>query len=213
MGLMERLSVMDDDLLVNHAVRVPICLCIDTSFSMNYAGRIAHLNKGVSSFIEETKNNVYAVDAVDLCLISFGVRAEVIQPFANVAKIKFKNLTADGNTPLGEAVELALVQIKKRLKDYDIVGDTHFKPYLIIMSDGVSTDKVDDVARRVRNDVENRKLKVKCIDMSDGKEKNDLEKFSPDQEVSTINSLQIKEFFDNLSRSAAGLSTGVPGED
>ena len=206
----QRLS--ETDLETNPANRVAICLCIDTSFSMIEENRIKHVNNSVRKFIEDSKNDEYAVDAIDLCIVTFGGKPEVVQPFANVSKINFKDLSPGGDTPLAQAVNMAMNAIKERRNQYSAHGITSYKPWLIIMSDGEATDDVSLSASWVREAIQNREVKVKCIDMSSDK-KNSLSAFTPDGEVSVLTDFQIDNFFEMLSRSAAGLSTAVPGLD
>ncbi len=202
------------DLLSNNRNRVLVCLCIDTSRSMMLNGRMDRVNNGVRKFIQDSQNNVYAAGAIDLCIVTFGGQAASIhQPFTTVKKIEYHDLTPDGGTPLGAAVEMALDAIHDNQQRYQSVGISCYKPWLIIMSDGVSDDDVSSAAERVQELLRARKLKVKCIDMSSHKEDSDLKRFTLDGSVETISGLEIEDFFDMLSRSAAGLSTEVPGED
>ena len=216
MDYMESIRVEMQDFIDNTANRVPICIVVDTSFSMYIDNRIGHVNTGIANFIKNSAEDEYAVDSLDLCIIAFsGDDAVVVHPFTNVSKLNdnFAPLTANGQTPLGKAVELGLSQIDEVLKQYSAQGITVFKPWLIIMSDGEATDDVRKIARTVREQQENRRIKVKCIDMGNGEGRGDLDKFTLDGEVDTIQSFQIEDFFMMLSRSAVALSTSTPGED
>ena len=216
MDFMDSLRVETQDMINNTANRVPVCIVVDTSFSMMIDDRIGHVNKGIQSFINNSVADEYAVDSIELCIIAFsGENAIVVHPFTNVAKLKnaFKPLPANGQTPLGKAVELGLKEIDTVLKQYSAQGVTTFKPWLIIMSDGEATDDVKKVAGIVREQLAARRIKVKCIDMGDGSGRSDLGMFTNDGEVDTIQSFQIEDFFMILSRSAVALSVNSPGED
>ena len=52
-----------------------------------------------------------------------------------------------------------------------------------------------------------------CVDMSGSNESGDLKKFTLYGKVETISALEIGNFFDMLSRSAAGLSTEVGSDE
>lgn len=211
---MEEERNLSEDLLNNSSDRVVVCVCIDASFSMAENDRIKHVNKGVRKFIDDCVEDMYARDSIDLCLIRFGGAVpEIIQPFENVKRVQFRDIKPDGGTPLGAAVEMALDEIERRLDQFDMFGRTHFKPWLIIMSDGKATDDIKRASVRIKGMLERRTLKVKCIDMSEGKETTDLAAFTLDGDVGTINSFEIEDFFSMLSRSAAGLSKSTPGED
>lgn len=211
---MEQERNLAGDLLNNSSDRVVVCICIDASFSMVENDRIKHVNNGVRRFIHDSIEDLYARDSIDLCLIRFGgYEPQIIQPFDNVKKVQFSDIRPEGGTPMGAAVELALDEIERRLEQFDMFGRTHFKPWLIIMSDGKATDDIRRASARTRTLLERRAIKVRCIDLSEGKESTELEAFTLDGEVGTIQSFEIEDFFSMLSRSAAGLSKSTPGED
>ena len=173
-----------------------------------------HVNNGIRNFIESSKADEYAVDSLDICIIAFeGDKGKIIQPFTNVSKIQFHNLKPGGGTPLGSAVELGVREIDDVLKRYTAQGITVFKPWLIIMSDGKATDDIRRAVKLVQDRLRNRKIKVQCIDMGNGSEKSDLNRFTLDGSVDTISGFKIEDFFSYLSRSAVALSTSTPGED
>ena len=114
MDYLEELEVQMNDLIENTANRVPICIVVDTSLSMAFDKRMENVNKGIREFIDNSADDEYAVDSLDLCIIDFeGDGAKVEYPFTNVRKMKeqFSPLRANGQTPLGKAVELALHEI------------------------------------------------------------------------------------------------------
>ena len=206
----ERLRL--NDLITNTSNRLLICMCIDTSYSMLQENRIDHVNKAVrDDLIEQCKNNIYAADSVEVCIVTFGGKARVVQNFANVKDVKFKDLEVDGDTPLGEAVMLAMNLIKERQAQFDDFGISGFKPWLIIMSDGAATDDISFAKARVKEAVERNELKIMCIDMSNGGETS-LSEFTPNGGL-PIDALKIEDFFSMLSRAAASMSTAAPGED
>ena len=214
MSVLSDRALQDSDLIRNNRNRVSICLCIDTSKSMLLEGRIDRVNQGVQKFIRDSKENIYAAGAIDLCVVTFGgQKASVLQPFKNVRSIPELRFQPSGGTPLGEAVELAIQQIRENRKKYEVYGISSFKPWLIIMSDGNSDDDVTNAVREVQKLLQKRRLKVRCIDMSGGSEANDLHRFSEHGEVETIDAMGLTDFFDMLSRSAASLSTETLEQD
>jgi len=209
----KNLIIENKDLNTNSANRVPICIVVDTSFSMNENDRIGEVSKGLASFIRDGIDNEYAVDSIELCIIAFeDNNAVVIQPFANLRNVSFKPLKASGQTPLGKGVSLALEEIDEILRKYTNAGIMPYKPRLVIMSDGAVNDDISKVSREVRNRISNRSLKVSCIDMGNGG-KTDLDKFTIDGSSESISSFDMKNFFSMLSRSCAALSLSSPGED
>ena len=192
-----------------------VCVCVDASESMIQNNRIGMVNQGIRKLIENCRKNSYSADAIDLCVITFGGEgAEVIQDFASVRNMTFKDIKAHGNTPLASAVKVALDKIRKRVDQYTQSGITSYKPWLIIMSDGKcdirEKQKLITVSDEVCNSVINREINVKCIDMGDGRET--LQLFVPNDTIGTIDSMGITSFFELLSKSVVTISSSVPGE-
>lgn len=211
---MEQERNLSKDLLENTSDRVIICICVDASMSMIQKGRKKNVDAGIKKFIQFCKEDTYAKDSVELCIITFGGdKAEIVQPFANVKSASFDGIHPNGNTPLGSAVLQAVNMIKERKEIINEYGRSAYKPWLIIMSDGKATDDTDESARIVNEMIKSRELKVKCIDMSEDNEKSDLEKYTLGGKIETIKGLEIQEFFSMLSRSASALSTQTPGRD
>lgn len=190
-----------------------ICICADASYSM-HGDRINHVNSSIRKFINQIKENIYACDTVDLCIVSFSGRGVVVEnPFANVQKIQFKDLTVSGGTPLGEAVEKCLQLISDEKEKWSNVGVQLYRPWLIIMSDNNADDNTSLSAAKVQKLIHARKLKTACLNLGDKNENGDLIKYSMDGTAKPYASLEIDHFFDALSRSATGLSTAAPDED
>ena len=71
----------DDELFENPAKRVPVSLCLDTSYSMlspesdpassEKTTRIALLNKGVRMFADEVRGDEIARYAADISVVTF----------------------------------------------------------------------------------------------------------------------------------------------
>lgn len=214
----KELRLKEADLVENTANRVPICIVVDTSYSMSIMKRIDHVNRGLKKFIKDSAEDDYAADALDIAIVAFNSgKPTVIQPFENVKSIKLDELRASGITVLGGAVDLAIKSIKDRVSLYESAGITTFKPWLIIMSDGEGdpTDKknLNEAVLKVNRLLDAHRIKVMCVDMNGRNKNNDLRKFSADGKLESIDALQIEDFFSMLSRSAANLSTSTPEDD
>lgn len=202
-----------DDINNTLADQLLICICADASYSM-HGNRINHVNSSIRRFIKQVQSNIYACDTVDLCIVSFSGKGVVVEnPFSNVKKIEFHDLTVSGGTPLGKAVEKCLELLSEEKEKWSNVGVQMYRPWLIIMSDNKSDDNTFSAASKVQKLIHNRKLKTACLNLGDENESGDLMKFSMDGTVKSYDSLDIDYFFDALSRSATGLSSTAPDED
>ena len=203
----------DDDLSQDTAAKLMVALCVDTSFSMIQEGRIEAVNHGISNFLKSAYEDVYVKDSLEVCIVTFGgERAKLIRPFKKIKTPEFKPLFPSGGTHLADGVRLAIRQIEKRRNDYEDVGVICYRPWLIIMSDGRSDDNVTEAAQLVHSMVAAKRLKLKCIGIGSGSDESDLRKFTGEK-IEKCGNIEIIDFFNILSRSAAGLSIMAPEED
>lgn len=207
----------NEDLINNSANRVPVCIVVDSSMSMLRDNLIQSVNNGIKNFLREGRENDYAADSIDICIVSFGQsNGSVIQPFKNICHANFQELRAQGGSPLGSAVLLALNAIQERLEAYEAHGISSFKPWLIIMSDGEVSEWDKKNFRKsvieLKHLDQEHKIKIACINMSK-KENNDLNQLSLGRGVRSIDSFHMDQFFSMLSKSAANLSVSAVGED
>lgn len=227
------------DLIENPTTRLPVCLCLDTSGSMNRTqggvrtGRttfidnqmwsvaeggtsaIDELNKGVEYFFDAIKSDEIARYSVELSIISFNSKVEVISDFSSIDRQKLTLLEAEGTTSMGEGVGLALELLEKRKREFSDKGVDYYQPWLVLMSDGEPTDEISFVVRQVKNLSEQKKLTVFSVAIGDDANIGVLKQFS-----SMKNSLVLKvksadyfkEFFEWLSQSISVASQSIPGD-
>jgi uncharacterized protein YegL len=174
--------------------------------------RIQQMNQGIRDFVDQIKQNCYAVDSVELCIIAFGGdNASVIQRFASVKGMEYSDLQASGRTHLGQAVEMALRELQICQKRYGNYGISSYKPWIILLSDGAATDSIAQPSRDLRSLQKQGKVKVMCVGMGD--ERNDLAQFSLSGEVINENEFRLHDFFAWLSKSMTEQSKASPNED
>lgn len=203
MGTYSELRTRYEEMANNRSIRVLICLCIDSSYSM--AERMKSLNRGVQEFLEGMCQNILAVDATEICIVSFGDKVKVECPFDNVRKAVGRKIYVNGSeTRLGAGVKKSLEEIDRRLKE--LTGQLCYLPWLIIISDGDATDvqECQEVSRAVRSRLQTHKLKVKCLSMGDGSR--NLKDFTLDGKVDRLEDLDVMDFFSMLSRSVSQVS-------
>lgn len=206
----EKERIKFEEMANNTATRLPLCLCIDASMSMRFENRIDRINGGIRQLIADLKAEPYAVDSVELSIISFGGKKhEVICDFSSVAKISFEDIRVGGATPLGGAVRYALDRLEERVQFYNDEGLDYYKPWLIIMSDGEATDDYRKVAQDVKFMEANEDLKVKCVVL--GNEGFDTLKSFTKEKVIGIDEIKISSFFSWLSSSMGDLMKSTPG--
>lgn len=122
---------------------LPIIVLADTSGSMR-GDKIDELNLA----LREMLSALNAADDIrgkfQLCVISFGGKVTVVQPLSDIDSISLTELTAAGNTPMGEAFMVA----KDMIEDREIISSRAYTPTVVLISDGLPTDCTEEMYRR-----------------------------------------------------------------
>lgn len=207
-----------DELVNNPTARVPICLCLDVSTSME-GKPIDELNEGVSLFYESIKNDETALYAAEICIVTFGGdtdEAKCLYDFSGLTTNSIPpKLFADGNTPMGEGVNLALDLLEKRKNKYKENGVDYYQPWLVLMTDGEPNGSNHELSRAINRTVDsinNKKLTIFPIGIGEHADMDMLKKFSPNRQPLRLKGLKFKEFFSWLSKSVSKVSQSMPGE-
>ena len=196
-----------DKIYTRGGVRVPVCLCLDTSNSMS-GPRINKLNAGIKDFKTMLCEDLKARMATDLCIVTFNSFVRCAMDFTPILKAEMPTFTASGQTYLGEAVEYALNMLENRKAFYKQNGYQYNQPILFILSDGDGNGDPDAYARaaeRVRNLSANRKLSAYGIAMDTRSNLNELTEIT-DREALMLDTTKFNEFFVWLSQSVTAIA-------
>lgn len=132
----------DGERLEHTVERTPTVLILDTSGSMKEApsganmSRIELLNRGLEQFKEEVLEKTHAERRVDLSVIAFGGRAEVVDEFSQVKNWEPPRLEPGGKTPMGNAIEMAIDRVEDVKSTYTQQGINYNRPILWLLTDG-----------------------------------------------------------------------------
>jgi uncharacterized protein YegL len=200
-----------DELVNNPTARVPVCLCLDTSDSMR-GDPIDELNRGVETFLEALKADEVARYAAEVAVVTFGGFVSNLLDFGSLSDVETPSLTAHGDTPMGQAVEMALDLLEARKREYSSAGVDYFQPWLVLMSDGQPSYAIEGAVNRINALVQARKLAVFSIGIGGSADMTVLSRFSPKRKPLRLKGLKFKEFFEWLSKSVAKVSQSTPGE-
>lgn len=205
-----------EDLVNNPTARVPVCLCLDVSGSMDGAP-IQELNQGVKLFYDALLNDEVARYSAEISIVTFGgSKAECLADFASLqVETNPPVLRASGLTPMGEAVNIALDKLAERKKEYQDVGVDYYQPWLVLMTDGSPNGSAAEQSRaisRVNELVSERKLTVFPIGIGNSADMKTLAMFSPKRRPLKLQGLKFQEFFEWLSKSVSTTSQSIPGE-
>lgn len=142
---------------------LPIILLLDTSGSMNIVTnpdevtrtgrtdvidgniveyvdggitRISVLNNSVRKMLKTLSKYERESTEFLVSIITFGLDTRLVLPPSQVARIHFDDLKADGNTPLGKALDIA----KDLIDDRARIPSRSYRPLVILVSDGEPDD-------------------------------------------------------------------------
>lgn len=191
--------------------KVPICLCIDVSGSMSNVdgsnmSKIEEVNKYVNVFLDYVRNDERAKKISDICIITFGGTVNVVSSYNSIENIPNQNFKAGGGTPLGEAVSKAVELLDTRRKYYKDNNIEHWKPIMLLMSDGEPTDSYQSSAANFSKRVLNKELKVFPVGMGTSFNMSILKQFAPDpnfQPKQIKTSAEYEKLFNLLSSSSS----------
>jgi uncharacterized protein YegL len=190
--------------------RCPVILLLDTSLSME--GEPVHaLMRGVRVFKEEVHRDTKASLSVEVAIISFGP-IELLQDFVTVEQFVPPILTAEGFTPMGEAINYAIDVLEHRKEIYKENGIQYYRPWIFLITDGAPTDAWEQAAERLHAAEEKGKLCFFAVAV-EGADIQTLQKISPPQRPPVLlNGLDFQSLFIWLSSSMKRVSSGKVGE-
>ena len=206
------LVVQANDLIDNPTPRVPVTLCLDTSGSME-GEPIDELTEGVEFFYKSVFDDEIARYSAEISVVTFGNRG--VQKVADFGPVEEKpqlHLVAGGATPMGKAVCDSLDMLENRKQQYQGTGVDYYQPWLVLMTDGMPTDNVDQAVNFFVNMGTNKRLSVFPIGIGDDADMDILSRFSPARAPLRLRGLEFKKFFEWLSRSVQRVSASTPGE-
>lgn len=206
-----------EDLVNNPTARVPVCLCLDVSGSMD-GEPIRELNEGIRMFYNAIQEDETALYAAEVCIVTFG--GSDAQCLADFASLQLQPdppvLHASGMTPMGEAVNLGLDLLENRKNEYKSKGVDYYQPWLVLMTDGSPNGDLQELSRAIARTVElsnSRKLSVFPIGIGRAADMDVLARFSPKRSPLRLQGLKFREFFEWLSQSVSRTSQSMPGEN
>ena len=122
---------------------LPIFVLADTSGSMR-GEKINELNLA----LREMLNTLNAADDIrgkfQLSVIAFGGDVKVLQPLADIEGLILTELSAAGNTPMGQAFEM----VREMIEDRNVVSSRAYTPTIVLISDGLPTDCTEEMYQR-----------------------------------------------------------------
>jgi len=194
----------------NAQPRCPCALILDTSESMRGA-RIDALNAGLRALHDDLLDHPLAQKRVEIAIVEFNSTARVVQDFATAENFQPPTLTASGVTEMAAGINQALDIIQQRKSKYRSNGVPFYRPWAFLITDGQPTSSVEEVARRIREDEQNKRVIFFSVGV-EGANMARLESLSVKNKPKKLDGLKFKELFIWLSNSLDRVSQSRPGE-
>lgn len=196
--------------------RVACALLLDTSHSMGSptvhgdATAIDELNAGFAAFCEQIKTDDLAKKRAEIAVITCGGEARIAIEFTEGRHLQPQTFKADGATPMGEALHIAVDELTRQKQAYKDAGLLYYRPWLFVITDGAATDvpePFDSAAERVRELEAARGVNVFAIGVGRGADFEQLARLSEVRQPLRLKGLSFAEFFLWLSASMSAAST------
>ncbi len=193
-------------------------LLLDTSGSMSQNGKITLLTEGLTVFKEDVTKDELASKRVDLSVITFGNGVSVTHDFSSIEDFEPPILSADGYTPMGEAILKAIDFVEQRKQQYRDKGIDYYRPWIFMITDGEPTDmqpgdsRWNEVIKKVHEGEANKKFMFFAVAVEPANTELLRQIAPPNRNPIKLKEGRFKDLFNWLSKSQSKVSASKVGE-
>jgi len=205
----EQIPFGTNDFAENPEPRVPCVLLLDTSGSMG-GEPIEQLNAGLSIYKSELSADNLASKRVEVAIVTFGP-VDVPVDFTTAGQFEPPTLRADGDTPLGAAINKAIDMVADRKQTYRTNGIAFYRPWIFLITDGAPTDAWQQAADRIKEGERNRAFAFFSVGV-EGADFSVLRQLSSQREPLKLKGLRFRDLFQWLSNSQQSVSRSQPDD-
>lgn len=201
-----RLDALTDDMFLNTERRCPVVLLLDTSTSMR--ANMDMVNQGLVAMKHELQMDLLASQRVEIAIVTFGP-VRLVQDFVTVDLWVPPKLFANGQTPLGEALQFVLHELRNRKRAYREAGIPYYRPWIWLVTDGAPTDSYEPGVFDAQEEVRRGGIELFTIG-TDNADFGVLQAISHPRRPIHLRAAKYNEMFVWLSRSLKPVSQADP---
>ncbi|MFN0119579.1 MAG: vWA domain-containing protein [Blastocatellia bacterium] len=207
--LLDTSGSMKDEKSITQALS-PVQRLLGNEIATRKTRPIDELNTGLRAFRGELMTDELAVKRVELALVTFGpVRR--LTDFQPPDLFGPPTLAAEGDTPMGQAIETAIDMTGERKAAYRQNGISYDRPWIFLISDGEPTDEWQRAADLVRQGEQMKSFASFAIGVEGARF--DIRARISARQPLRLNGLRFQEMFQWLSSSLSSVSRSSPGDD
>jgi uncharacterized protein YegL len=172
---------------------LPVILLLDVSGSMS-GEKISNLNDAVRDMLDVFRGTENSETEIWVAIITFGEQVKLQQKLVSAGNIQWQDLSADGSTPLGVALQMA----KAMIEDKDVVPSRAYRPTVVLVSDGQPTDAWENPLKVFISDGRSAKCDRMAMAIGAHADETVLGKFiegTPNGLFYSENAKQMRDFF------------------
>jgi uncharacterized protein YegL len=169
---------------------------------------IAELNAGIHAFKDELIADEIAMKRVEVAVVTFGP-VKVENEFRTAPSFFPPQLTASGDTPIGEAIRQGCDLLRRRKEEYKSNGIPFYRPWVFLITDGGPTDEWRSAAAMVREGEAQKAFAFFAVGVQNAKM--DILQQIATREPVKLQGLKFRELFKWLSNSMKSVSRSTPG--
>jgi uncharacterized protein YegL len=171
---------------------------------------ITELNTGLQTLQQDLCEDSLASRRVEIAIVSFGNGGVTrIQDFVTADQFDAPVLQTGGQTPMGEAIHLALDLVESRKNEFKQNGISYYQPWVLLITDGAPTDEWRAAAQRVQSEANARRVTFFAVGVRNA-DMNVLTEITP--RALKLDGLRFNELFVWLSQSQKKVSGSKPGD-
>ena len=196
--------------------RCPVVLMLDCSDSMDEPlaeeprTPLEALSGGLDVLVSELSKDPLARRRVEVSIVAYGSDVRAATTFVTVDDLVLPTLEKSGLTSTGAALNVALDLLEERKQTYRRNGVSYYRPWIMLITDGLATDDTTNLPTRIKEAEEAKKLAFFSVGV-EGADMDALSELSVRAPL-PLDGIKFAELFVWLSASQARVSASQIGD-